>query len=47
MGILEKEGAVFWSLPDVGYCGDLRPRVSGGILRKKVERCQEVVERDF
>jgi hypothetical protein len=47
MGILEREGVMFWSLPDVGYCGDLGLRMGEGDLRKEVEHCQEVIGRDL
>jgi hypothetical protein len=47
MGRLEEEGVVFWSLPNVGYCGNLRPRRVEGVLTDKVEHCRQVVEREF
>jgi hypothetical protein len=47
MGRLEEEGVVFWSLPNVGYCGNLRPRRVEGVLTDKVEHCRQVVEREL
>jgi hypothetical protein len=47
MGRLEKEGVVFWSLPDDRYWGDLRPRRKADVLREKVEHFREGDERDF
>jgi len=47
MGRLEKEGVVFWSLPDGEYCEDLSHRMSEGVLTEKVEHFQEGVKRDI
>jgi hypothetical protein len=47
MGRLEREGVVFWSLPDAGYCGDLRLRMGEGDLRKEAGHYVEGIGRDL